>query len=777
MIPIYQAFKAKDITSIAIMKKILILFTFPFSFNCLAQNSASQKQEVDYVNQLIGTAATGFAKGLDGGGTMPSVGPPFGMTNFVAQTGESKMSRMNYFYEDSSIIGFLASHQPTVWMGDYGYVSVMPQIGDLKVLPKDRALHFSHSNEISKPYYYSVLLNAGSQNIKGEIAAASRAAILQFTFPASKNARLIIQGINLNPELTDWANDFTERIKKLKGYVKVDAARREITGYNPDRMSAQIGPDLPNFKGYFVIQVSKPFKAFGTWDGDKINTGSNQQYGTRMGAYIDFETTGDEKVEVRIATSFISIDQARKNLSMEVKGKSFNQLVQSTRNEWQKNLSRIKTGGVSEDQKSIFYTAMFHTMQFPREMSEYGKYYSGFDDKVHTGSSYTDYSLWDTYRALHPLLLFTQPERVNGMITAMLQMYKEGGRLPMWPNPAETNIMIGTHADEVIADAYVKGFKGFDTKLAYEAMMKDAIVPPLNDTILRYGDRDKWNDYEAQAGVTYFKRIGYVPVDKTAESVSRTIEYSVDDYAVAQFAKALGKTSDYNKLIALSKNYKNLYDSKTGFMLPRKLNGDFDEKNKEGHWEGFTEGDQWTYAFGAMHDVPGMINMMGGKEKFAAKLDENFEGKHYRHDNEPGHHYIYLYDYCGQPWKTQELVRKHTSENFRNQPIGINGNEDCGQMAAWYIFGVMGFYPVTPASGIYAIGAPQFPELILQKNNNGKTSNFHIVANNLSEENKFIQKVTLDGKVIAHPFITHQQIMNGNKLIFEMGPKPNYNWK
>ncbi|MCW3110377.1 MAG: glycosyl hydrolase family 92, partial [Segetibacter sp.] len=423
------------------MKSTFILLTLFISIACFAQKPISQKQEVDYVNPLIGTAATGFAKGLDGGGTMPSVGPPYGMTNFVAQTGESKMSRMNYFYEDSSVIGFLASHQPTVWMGDYGYVSVMPQIGDLKVLPKERALNYSHANEVSTPYYYSVLLNAGNQNIKGEIAAASRSAIFQFTFPTSENAHLIIQGINLNPELTDWANDFTERIKKLKGYVKVDKAKNEITGYNPDRMSAQIGPNLPNFKGYFVIKFSKPFKSFGTWNGDKINASSTEQYGTRMGAYISFATNDNEKVEVRIATSFISIEQARKNLAMELQGNDFNQLVQSTRNEWQKNLSRIKIKGVSEDQKSIFYTAMFHTMQFPREMSEYGKYYSGFDDKVHNGNSYTDYSLWDTYRALHPLLILTQPERVNPMITAMLQMYKEGGRLPMWPNPAETNIM------------------------------------------------------------------------------------------------------------------------------------------------------------------------------------------------------------------------------------------------------------------------------------------------------------------------------------------------
>ena len=759
------------------MKKNLLLLTLLLYIliNGIAQKP--NKQEVEYVNPLIGTAATGFAKGLDGGGTMPCVGPPFAMTNFVAQTGESLMSRMNYFYEDSSIIGFLASHQPTVWMGDYGYVSVMPQTGNLKVLPQERALKFSHKDEVSTPYYYSVLLNtANSQNIKAEMAAASRCAIFQFTFPSTQDAHIIIQGINLNPAIQHWANDYTERIKKLRGYVKINQAKNEITGYNPDRMSAQISPDLPNFKGYFVIQFDKPFTSFGTWDGDKVNPSSIEQDGIRMGAFISFATQKNEKVHVRIATSFISIEQARKNMNMELKGKTFNDLVQSTRNEWQKNLSRIKVDGVTEDQKAIFYTAMFHTMQFPREMSEYGKYYSAFDDKIHKGISYTDFSFWDTYRALHPLLIFTQPERVNPMITAMLQMYKQGGRLPMWPNPAETNIMIGTHADPVIADAYVKGFRSYDVNLAYEALLKDAMVPPANDTVLRYGDRDLWTGYEAQAGLTYFKKIGYVPVDKTAESVSRTIEYSVDDYAVAQLAKGLGKTNDYEQLMQLSKNYKNLYDAKTGFMLPRKLNGQWDEKNEKGVWEGFTEGDQWTYAFGAMHDVPGMIEMMGGKEKFAAKLDENFAGKHYRHDNEPGHHYIYLYDYCGQPWKTQELIRKHTSENFRNQPIGINGNEDCGQMAAWYIFGVMGFYPVSPASGVYAIGAPQFPKLSLNFKAAGKPRTFKIIAKNLSDNNKYIQQVTLDGKQLDKPFITHQQIVNGHELIFVMGAKPNYNW-
>lgn len=730
------------------------------------------------MNPLIGTAATGFAKGLDGGGTMPSVGPPFAMTNFVAQTGESLMSRMNYFYENDSIIGFLASHQPTVWMGDYGYVSLMPQTGPLKVLPRDRALKFSHANEVSTPYYYSVLLNAKEgQPIKAEMASTSRCGIFQFTFPASDDAHIIVQGINLNPELTHWANDFTERLKTLKGYVKVDRAKGEITGYNPDRMSAQISQALPNFKGYFVIQFDKPFNSFGTWDGDKVAASSEEGYGTRSGAYVSFATKKGETVQVRIATSFISIEQARKNMAIELAGNRFADVVQSTRNEWQKNLSRIKIGGVTEDQKHIFYTALFHTLQFPREMGEYGRYYSGFDDKVHDGDSYTDFSLWDTYRALHPLLIFTQPERVNGMVTAMLQMYMEGGRLPMWPNPAETNIMIGTHADPVIADAYVKGFRDYDVALAYEAILKDATVPPQNDTVLKYADRDLWTGYEAQAGLTYFKQLGYVPVDKTAESVSRTIEYSIDDYAVAQMAKDLGKTADHQQLMQWSRNYKNLYDAASGFLLPRKLNGRWDEKKADGSWDGFTEGGQWTYAFGAMHDAPGMIAMMGGPEKFAAKLDENFAGKHYRHDNEPGHHYIYLYDYCGQPWKTQELVRKHTTENFRNKPIGINGNEDCGQMAAWYIFGVMGFYPVAPASGEYAIGAPQFPSLTINFTAGGKPRTLEIIANNLSEANKYVQRVTLDGQPLRRPFISHQEVIKGRKLVFEMGAEPNYNWK
>ncbi|MCF7568785.1 GH92 family glycosyl hydrolase [Sabulilitoribacter arenilitoris] len=746
-------------------KQITIGLFFIISFLIIGSVRAQKKDIVDYVNPLIGTPEAGFKEGLDGGGTMPCVGPPFAMTNFVVQTSENKISRMPYVYEDDSVLGFMATHQPTVWMGDYGYVSIMPQIGELRLLPKERALSYSHDNEASKPHYYSVTMDAGNQKIKGEIAATSRVGFFKFTYPESDNSHLIIQGINI-----------TENKKPFQGYLEIDVENKEIRGYNPQRMSSHLGPDLPNFKGYFVIKLDREFKDFGTWNSfrnePQITVSGTEQKGARMGAYISFKTKENEQIKVKIATSFISIEQARRNLEIEVPHWEFEKVVKETRAIWQENLSRIDVKGASEDQKSIFYTALFHTMLFPREFSEYGRYYSAFDDKVHEGISYNDYSLWDTFRALHPLLHFTQPERVSPMIQSLLQMYQEGGWLPKWPNPTYSNIMIGTHADAVIADAYIKGFRGYDVELAYEAIRKNAMHPPYQDTEKVWGDRDEGKLYEARGGLTYYHSLGYVPSDKTRESVTRTIEFGIDDFTIAQMAKDLGKTDDYNRLMNWSKNYKNLFNKKTGFMNARLFNGDW-AKNTQ---EGFTEGGRWTYLFGAMHDIDGSIELFGGKEAFASKLNENFEDNHYRHDNEPGHHYAYLFNYAGQPWKTQELIRKHTSvENYRNAPLGINGNDDCGQMSAWYVFGVMGFYPVTPGTEIYAIGAPQFPELTLRLTNKGKKNDFKIVANNLSENNMYVQSVTLDGKRITKPFITYSQIINGNELVFEMGKTANAN--
>ena len=494
-----------------------------------------------------------------------------------------------------------------------------------------------------------------------------------------------------------------------------------------------------------------------------------EQYGTQMGAYINFKVKNNEKVKVRIATSFISIEQARDNMLHEVPDWDFTKLANATKKTWQENLSRIKVDGATQEQKTIFYTAMFHSMLFPREFSEYGKYYSAFDDQVHEGVSYNDYSLWDTFRALHPLLILIQPQRVSPMIRSLLQMYKEGGWMPMWPNPTYTNIMIGTHADAVIADAWEKGIRDYDVNLAYEAMRKDAMVPPDCDTEKRWGDRDRWTGFEGRGGLSYYHSLGYVPDDKTSQSVSRTIEFSFDDFCVSQLAKDLGKTEDYKRLKEWSGNYRNVYNKETGFMAPRLYDGSWSKTPNKG----FTEGSPWDYLFGAFHDIPGMIHLMGGKEQFAKKLDKTFAEDHYRLDNEPGHHYGYLYDYCNQPWKTQELVSNYTRINYRNQPNGINGNDDCGQMSAWYIFSTLGFYPVTPGLPVYSIGSPTFKKVRIYLAN-GKV--FEIEAKNVSVDNKYIQSATLNGKPLNIPWFNHKDLEEGGTLVFEMGPEANHNW-
>lgn len=723
----------------------------------------AKKGAVDYVNSYIGTAQRGA------GGTAPFVGSPFAMTSFLPQTRENFIGSMAYLYDDSYIIGFLASHQPTVWMGDYGSVSIMPQTGELRVLPEERKLKFDHKDEEASPYYYSVNMQTAEHGtIRGEMAARSRCALLRFTFPKNKEARLIVQGIDLNPALNNQINDIDNRSGKIRAWIKIDPVKNEIVGYNPDRQSAQLGPELPNFKGYFLIRFDRPIKEFGTWSGKDIFAGKKEQEGTRMGAYLLFKTKNDEEVMAKIATSFISIEQARKNMEEEIPDWNFKRVVVSTKRQWEEKLSRMQVESADENAKSVFYTALYHCYLFPREFSEDGHYYSAFDDKIHEGYSYTDFSLWDTFRAFHPLMTLLEPGLTSRWITALLQMYKEGGWLPKWPNPSYTNIMIGTHADALITDAFMKGIRDYDVNLAYEAVRKDVMVPPDCDTQRRYGDRDPWTSYEAQAGLSYFHSIGYVPEDKTAESLSRTLEYAYDDWCVAQMAKKLGHTEDYRHLMEWSENYKNVYNKKEGFMLPRKYNGDWivlDDNNGEE----ITEGSKWTYLFCVLQNIPGLVDLMG-KDNFSTKLDRNFEEGFYRHDNEPGHHYIYLYDYCGEPWKTQELVYKHTHVNYKNAPDGVNGNDDCGQMSAWYLFSVTGFYPVTPGSNEFAIGAPQFRKIKIAT---GKGKTLTVQAENFSDANKYIQAVYLDGKRIGTPFLNYSDLIRATKLIFVMGGNKN----
>jgi predicted alpha-1,2-mannosidase len=709
---------------------------------------------VDWVNTFVGT---GSSMGPEYGGTMPVVSTPFGMTNWTAQTRQNRISVSSYEYHDQYIEGFIGTHQPAIWMGDYGYVTVMPETGGMNFAPENRRLPFTHKDEISTPYYYAVTMGSNANDrIKAEMTATDHAGYLRFTYPKGAKANVLI-------EITRPG---------IVGYVKFDPARHEIVGYNPDRMDANLGPmKLPNFRGYFVVRFKQPLLSHNVYSGTFSRPGQNELTDANVGAYVSFDTHQDNQVDVQVGTSFISIDQARANLDAEMPNWNFDGLRESLKNIWNQKLGIATIDGATDDQRHIFYSGLYHALLYPKLFSEHGRYYSAYDDKIHNGESYTAYSIWDIFRAENSLLTIFAPERIGGMVQALLQDFQEGGWMPKWPNPSYTNIMIGTHADSLVAEAINKGFKGFDYKLAYQAVYKDAMTPPDGDTTRLWLDREPYTPYEARAGLTYFKKLGYIPADKVSESASSTEEESYDDYAVAQVAKAVGKEDDYRFFMKRSLSYKNLFNSTRHFMQA---------KNSDGSWaspdDGWTEGDQWVYLYAALHDVPGVVKLMGGPQAASAELDEHFNGNHNRHDNEPSHHYGYLYDFTGEPWKTQARVREIANDAYSNTIDGVLGNEDCGQMSAWYIFTAMGFYPLNPASAQYVIGSPLFKSVTLHLPN-GKV--FSISAPNNSAKNVYVQSVTLNGKALDAPIITYADIEAGGELDFVMGPTPSHwasNW-
>ena len=714
---------------------------------CAMSAPASAADPVDWVNPYIGTGGT--AIGPDYGGTMPFVTTPFGMTNWTAQTRQNRISVTSYAYEDQWITGFIGTHQPAVWMGDYGYVTLMPEMGSsLQPSPEYRCLRFSHADETVTPYHYAVTMaDEAGHKLRAEMTATDHAGHLRFTFPAGVPQSVLVEATRAG----------------VRGWVKVDAGRGEISGYNPDRMDAHLGTiALPNFKGYFVVRFSRKPASGGVYQGPLQAPGQEIE-GDNVGAFARFDGSGTV-VEAQVGTSFISLDQARANLDAEMPRWDFDGEVAALKALWNRKLGTIAVEGASDDQRRILYTGLYHALLYPKLFSEQGRYYSAFDDKVHDGTAYTAYSIWDTYRAENSLLTLIAPERIGGMVQALLQDYREGGYMPKWPNPSYTNIMIGTHADSLVAEAITRGFTGFDRKLAYEAVLKDATVPPEGDTTRRWLDREPHVPYEARAGLTWSRRLGYIPADKVSESASSTIEESYDDYAVATVAKALGDDSGYRTYVGRSLAYRTLFNPATGFMQARNLDGSWAAPG-----EGWTEGDQWVYLFAALHDIPGTIALLGGDAAFNARLDAHFAGGHNRHDNEPSHHYSYLYDFGGQPWKTQAQVRSIAATAYSNTPTGFPGNEDCGQMSAWYIFAALGFYPVNPVSGDYMIGSPLYRRVTLNLAN-GRS--FSVEAENNSATNLYIQSATLNGRPLDRPVVTYDQILAGGRLRFVMGPRP-----
>jgi predicted alpha-1,2-mannosidase len=706
-------------------------------------------EPVDWVNPYIGTGGSG--SGPEYGGTMPLVTTPFGMTNWTAQTRQNRISVSSYAYEDDWISGFIGTHQPAVWMGDYGYVTLMPEMGSLQPSPEYRRLHFRHADETVTPYYYAVkMADAAGRSILAEMTATDHCGYLRFTFPPGTPRSVVVEATRAG----------------VRGWVKMDAEKGEIVGYNPDRMDAHLSTvKLPNFKGYFVIRFRHKPVGGGVYQGPLSAPGQEIE-GDNVGAFARFDG-GEPVVEAQVGTSFISIEQARANLDAELPDWDFEGAEATLKANWNRKLGTITVDGASDDQKHILYTGLYHALLYPKLFSEHGRYYSAFDDQIHKGTAYTAYSIWDTFRAENSLLTLVAPERIDGMVQALLQDYQQGGFMPKWPNPSYTNIMIGTHADSLVAEAIAKGFHGFDLKLAYAAVLKDATTPPDGDTTRRWLDREPHVPYEARAGLTWSSRIGYVPADKISESASSTLEESYDDFAVAQVAKAAGDPAGYRTYLSRSFRYRTLFNPASGFMQARNLDGSWASPE-----EGWTEGDQWVYLFATLHDIPGTISLLGGDAAFNARLDAHFAGGHNRHDNEPSHHYSYLYDFGGEPWKTQAQVRRIADASYSNTPTGVLGNEDCGQMSAWYIFAALGFYPVNPVSKAYMIGSPLYYRATL---NLPQGRSFTVEAANNSPANIYIQSARLNGKPLDVPFVTYEQIMAGGRLRFVMGPTPS-NW-
>jgi len=725
----------------------------------------------DLPDPLVGTWSS---YELSHGNTYPGVFTPFGMLGWTAQMTEGNGWPYQYFREN--IQGFLATHQPSAWMSNYGAFSLMPMTGELGVMPGERASHFSHRNEIARPYLYSVLLDA--YGVKAEMAPARRGGAFRFTFPKTEDAWVILDCF------------------RGGSAVQIHPESRTVTGKNLSGAGRS-----PNFAQYFVAVFDRPFTRHGTWEiperqgrpagTAEVTRDAASREGARVGAYVGFSTAKGEAVTVRIGVSLISPEQAERNLKEDFPQAGFEAAAARAKAEWERQLAKVEVEGGTADERRTFYTALYHAVQFPHMLQETdadGKmvHWSPYDGAVHAGEMFADNGFWDTFRAQFPLLTLLEPKKDAEIIRAMLNAYDEGGFIPKWPNPGETNVMIGTHGDSVVADAYVKGIRGFDAAKAYAALRKDATEKGTGV-------------FQARSGIEDYLKLGYVPYDHgVRESVACTLEYAYDDFSVAAMARALGNDDDYKTFLEHAGNYRNLYDAATGFMRGRKSDGAWIEPFDPLAWGGvYTEGNAWQWLWSVQHDVPGLMKLMGGRAAFIRKLDELFsttsafhvggygqvihemtEAKmartgQYAHINEPVHHVVYLYDYAGEPWKTQKWVHEIEDRFYRPGPAGWLGDEDTGQMSSWYIFSALGFYPVNPGQPIYAIGSPLFDRAVVHLEN-GKT--FTVEAARGGPGSVYVQSATLNGKPLERAWISHAEIVSGGTLSFRLGPEPNREW-
>ena len=731
---------------------ILLLFSFSA---CVSQQPDAETEcyATEYVNPFIGTDFTG--------NTYPGAQAPFGMVQLSPDNGLPGWDRISgYFYPDSTIAGFSHTHLSGTGAGDLYDISFMPVTLPYKEADAPLGIHslFSHDEETASAGYYQVRLKDYDINV--ELTATERCGIQRYTFPEADAAIFL----NLRKAMNwDFTND--TRIEVVDSVT--------IQGY---RFSDGWARDQHI---YFRTRFSKPFASV------QLDTAAVIKDGKRIGssaiARFDFHTSAGEQILVTTAISGVSMEGAARNLAAEAPADDFDKYLAVTRKNWNEQLSKVEIKSNDIDEKVKFYTALYHSMLAPTIYSDVDGAYYGPDKQVHQADGWTNYStfsLWDTYRAAHPLYTYIEPQRVNDMVKSFLAFSEQNGRLPVWNfYGSETDMMIGYHAVPVIVDAYLKGIGDFDPKKALAACVATANI----------------DEYR---GIGLYKKYGYVPYDVTDHynsenwSLSKTLEYAYDDYCIARMAEKLGEKQIADEFDKRSRNYKNVYNSQTTFMQPRNNKGSFIENfSPDDYTPHICESNGWQYFWSVQQDVDGLISLVGGKERFAQKLDSMFTYNpsadedlpifstgmigQYAHGNEPSHHVIYLFNAIGQPWKTQKYAAEVMHELYKNTPAGLCGNEDCGQMSAWYVFSAMGFYPVDPISGKYEIGTPMYPEMKMHLAN-GKT--FTILAPAVSKENIYIQSVKLDGKPYDKSYITHEQIMNGSIFEFEMGNKPGKVW-
>ena len=724
---------------------------------------AEAKDWTQYVNPLMGTQSS-FE--LSTGNTYPAIARPWGMNFWTPQTGKMG-DGWQYTYTANKIRGFKQTHQPSPWINDYGQFSIMPVTGKLEFDEEKRASWFSHKGEIATPSYYKVYL--AEHDVVTEMTPTERAVLFRFTFPENEHSYIVVDAFD-------------------KGsYVKVIPEENKIIGYT----TRNSGGVPENFKNYFVIEFDKPFTYKGTFADKKLEEGNLEQKADHTGAIIGFSTRKGEIVHARIASSFISFEQAAQNLK-ELGNDSVEQLAQKGNDAWNNVLGKIEVEGGNLDQYRTFYSCLYRSLLFPRKFYEFTAdgqpiHYSPYNGQVLPGYMYTDTGFWDTFRCLFPFLNLMYPSVNKEIQEGLINTYKESGFFPEWASPGHRGCMIGNNSASVLVDAYMKGVKVDDVKTLYEGLIHgtENVHPEVSST--------------GRLGYQYYNKLGYVPYDvKINENTARTLEYAYDDWCIYQLAKALNRPKKEIELFAKrAMNYRNVFDKESKLMRGRNENGQFQSPFSPLKWgDAFTEGNSWHYSWSVFHDPQGLIDLMGGKKMFITMLDsvfavppvfdDSYYGQviheiremtvmnmgNYAHGNQPIQHMIYLYNYAGQPWKAQYWLRQVMDRMYTPGPDGYCGDEDNGQTSAWYVFSALGFYPVCPGTDEYVIGAPLFKKATLHFENG---NNLVIDAQNNSKENLYIESLRVNGQESTRNYLKHADLLQGGTIEFKMGSHPNLN--